>query len=150
VPERIQRHTLAARLFHWTMAASMLTLLFSAFVPIMNIDFPGWLTFHWVAGLVLIATIVYHIIHAIGFQDFWSMINFGPSFFKEGFATLRHVISSKAPEPPRAGKYPFDHRLYHHAIVIASTAAVVTGSRHSACGSLESRVSCCLLRVRPV
>jgi cytochrome b subunit of formate dehydrogenase len=126
VPARIQRHSLAARLFHWTMAASMLTLLFSAFVPILDLEFAGWLTIHWIAGVVLIATIVYHIIHAIGWQDFWSMMSFGPSFFKEGFATLRHVLSSKAPEP-KAGKYPFDHRMYHHTIVVVSLAAIVTG-----------------------
>jgi cytochrome b subunit of formate dehydrogenase len=127
VPERIQRHSLAARLFHWTMAASMLTLLFSAFVPIMDLDFAGWLTIHWIAGIVLIATIVYHIIHAIGWQDFWSMMSFGPNFFKEGFATVRHVLSKNAPEPPKAGKYPFDHRMYHHAIVVVALSAVVTG-----------------------
>ena len=127
LPERIQRHSLAARVFHWTMAASMLALLFSAFVPIMNLDFAGWLTIHWIAGVALIATIVYHVIHAVGWQDFWSMMSFGPNFFKEGFATTRHVLSSKAPEPPKAGKYPFDHRMYHHAIVVVSLAAVVTG-----------------------
>jgi cytochrome b subunit of formate dehydrogenase len=127
VPERIQRHSLAARLFHWTMAAAMLTLLFSAFVPIMDLEFDGWLTIHWIAGVVLIATIVYHIIHAIGWQDFWSMMSFGPNFFKEGIATLKHVLSKNAPEPPKAGKYPFDHRLYHHTIVVVSLAAMITG-----------------------
>jgi len=127
VPERIQRHSLAARLFHWTMSASMLALLFSAFVPIMDLDFAGWLTIHWIAGVVLIATIVYHIIHAIGWMDFWSMMSVGPKFFKEGFQTVRHVLSSKAPEPEKAGKYPFDHRMYHHAIVVVSLSAVVTG-----------------------
>jgi cytochrome b subunit of formate dehydrogenase len=84
-------------------------------------------TLHWIAGVVLILSIVYHIIHAIGWQDFWSMMSFGPQFFREGFATVRHVMSSKAPEPPKAGKYPFDHRMYHHAVIVASLAAVVTG-----------------------
>src|SRR6202035_1496544 len=31
--KRIPRHSLAARLFHWVMAASMFTLLFTAFLP---------------------------------------------------------------------------------------------------------------------
>lgn len=127
VPEHVQRHSFAARAFHWIMSASMLTLLFSAFVPILGIDFPKWVTIHWIAGLVLIAAVVYHIVHAIGWQDFWSMMNIGPSFFKEGFETVRHVLSSKAPEPSRAGKYPFDHRLYHHSIIVVSLAAIVTG-----------------------
>src|SRR5581483_9447964 len=34
LPEKIVRHTLAARLFHWVMAASMFVLLFTAFLPI--------------------------------------------------------------------------------------------------------------------
>src|SRR5579862_5099045 len=33
LPERIPRHSLAARLFHWIMAVAMLTLLFTAFLP---------------------------------------------------------------------------------------------------------------------
>jgi cytochrome b subunit of formate dehydrogenase len=126
VPARIQRHSLAARLFHWIMAASMLALVFSAFVPIMDLQFGGWLTIHWVAGVVLIATIVFHIIHAIGWLDFWSMMAVGPKFFKEGIATIKHVLVPGAPAP-KAGKYPFDHRMYHHAVSIFSLAAVVTG-----------------------
>src|SRR5712671_2044668 len=33
MPSRVPRHSLAARLFHWIMAASMFTLLFTAFLP---------------------------------------------------------------------------------------------------------------------
>jgi cytochrome b subunit of formate dehydrogenase len=127
IPERIERHSLGARLFHWTMSAAMLVLLITAFVPVMGLEIPSWVTLHWIAGVVLIASIVYHIIHAIGWQDFWSMMSFGPQFFREGFASVRHVLSSNAPEPPKAGKYPFDHRMYHHAVIVFSLAAVVTG-----------------------
>jgi formate dehydrogenase subunit gamma len=127
IPERVQRHSLAARIFHWSMSAAMLTLLVTAFVPVMGLNIPSWVTIHWIAGVALIATIVYHIIHSIGWQDFWSMMSFGPDFFREGAAHLRHILSSKAPEPPKAGKYPFDHRLYHHAIIVVALSAVVTG-----------------------
>lgn len=123
IPERIERHSLGARIFHWTMSASMLVLLVTAFAPVMGWQFP-WVTIHWIAGVVLIATVVYHVIHAIGWQDFWSMFQLGVS---EGVATLKHVLSPKAPAPPKAGKYPFDHRLYHHAIVVVSLSAIVTG-----------------------
>jgi cytochrome b subunit of formate dehydrogenase len=124
IPERIERHSLAARIFHWTMSASMLVLLVTAFAPVMGWQFP-WVTIHWIAGVVLIATVVYHVIHAIGWQDFWSMFQLGVG---EGIATLRHVLSPKAPAPPKAGKYPFDHRMYHHVIVVVSLAAIVTGA----------------------
>lgn len=126
IPERIERHSLGARLFHWTMSAAMLVLLVTAFVPVMGLQFP-WVTVHWIAGLVLVATIVYHVIHAIGWQDFWSMMRIGARDVQEGAAHLKHLLSPKAPPPPKAGKYPFDHRMYHHVIVVVSLAAVVTG-----------------------
>ena len=123
IPEKIERHSLASRVFHWTMSVSMLVLLVTAFVPVMGFQFP-WVAVHWIAGVLLIATVVYHIIHSIGRQSFWSMFQPGVG---EGVATLKHVMSAKAPAPPKAGKYPFDHRMYHHAIVVVSLAAIITG-----------------------
>ena len=49
IPERVPRHSLAARLFHWIMAASMFTLLFTAFLPKVGIQF-NWVVYHWIAG----------------------------------------------------------------------------------------------------
>lgn len=126
IPERIERHSLGARLFHWTMAAAMLTLLVTAFVPVMGLQFP-WVTVHWIAGVVLVLTIVWHIVQSIGWQDFWSMMEIGARDVREGVQHLRHVLSPKAPHPPKSGKYPFDHRMYHHVIVVVSFAAVITG-----------------------
>jgi formate dehydrogenase subunit gamma len=123
LPEKIERHSLASRIFHWTMSVATLALLVTAFGPVMGWQFP-WLEIHWIAGVLLIATVVYHIIHAVGWQDFWSMFRIDVD---EGKATLRHVLSSKAPEPPKAGKYPFDHRMYHHVIVVVTVAAIATG-----------------------
>jgi len=126
IPERIQRHSLAARIFHWSMSAAMLTLLVTAFVPVMGLEIPAWVTIHWIAGVALILSIVYHIIHSIGWQDFWSMMSFGPNFFREGAAQMKHLLSPSAPEP-KGGKYPFDHRMYHHSVILASFAAIITG-----------------------
>jgi hypothetical protein len=52
IPKHVPRHSLVARLFHWIMAASMFTLLFTAFLPRVGIQFP-WVTYHWIAGAVL-------------------------------------------------------------------------------------------------
>ena len=49
VPERVKRHSLAARMFHWIMAASMLTLLVTALVPILGLKF-AWVQIHWIVG----------------------------------------------------------------------------------------------------
>ena len=72
IPEKIVRHTGAARMFHWVMAASMLVLLVTGFFPIIGLEF-SWLSIHWIAGLILILCILYHIIHASFFLDFWSI-----------------------------------------------------------------------------
>ena len=72
LPARIPRHSLAARLFHWIMAASMFTLLFTAFLPKVGVQF-DWVTYHWIAGTVLTISIIFHIIHASFYMDFWSI-----------------------------------------------------------------------------
>jgi cytochrome b subunit of formate dehydrogenase len=123
LPDKIQRHSLAARLFHWTMSLSMIVLLVTAFVPVLGLQF-AWVEIHWIAGVVLTATIIYHVIHSIGWQDFWAMMQIN---VPEGLATLKHVMSPKAPAPPKAGKYPFDHRLFHHAIVVVGLGVIATG-----------------------
>ena len=72
LPDRITRHSLMARLFHWVMAGAMFVLLVSAFFPIMGIQF-AWVIWHWIAGLVLTGSIVFHIVHTIFWLDFWSI-----------------------------------------------------------------------------
>jgi hypothetical protein len=37
LPAKIERHGLAARLFHWVMAAAMFVLLFTAFLPVVGV-----------------------------------------------------------------------------------------------------------------
>src|SRR5262249_15242794 len=72
IPDEVKRHSLAARLFHWVMAAAMFTLLFTAFLPKVGVQF-AWVTYHWMAGLVLTASIIFHILHASFWMDFWSI-----------------------------------------------------------------------------
>jgi hypothetical protein len=58
LPARIPRHSAVARAFHWVMAASMLTLLSTAFLPIAGVKF-AWVQWHWMAGLVLTTSILF-------------------------------------------------------------------------------------------
>src|SRR5687767_11875062 len=46
LPARITRHGFVARVFHWVMAVAMLTLLVTAFFPIVGIRF-AWVQWHW-------------------------------------------------------------------------------------------------------
>ena len=125
LPPKIERHSLVARAFHWVMALSMFTLLFTAFLPIVGIRF-AWVTWHWMAGLVLAASILFHIIHASFWLDFWS-IWVGPKDIPELKAEIRRELGNDVPGPKPA-KYPLGHRLYHLTIVIAGLAAVATGT----------------------
>jgi formate dehydrogenase subunit gamma len=124
LPAKIPRHSLVARAFHWVMAASMFVLLFTAFLPVVGIKF-AWVQWHWMAGVVLTASIVFHIFHASFWLDFWS-IWVGPKDIPEFKAELLRELGHDVPGP-KSGKYPLGNRLYHLAIVVAGLAVVGTG-----------------------
>jgi len=125
IPENVPRHSLAARLFHWVMAASMFVLLFSAFLPKVGVRF-DWLPWHWIAGLVLTASIIFHIIHASFFMDFWSIWP-NKEDFAEGKLRWARATGGSAAPPKRFAKYPMENKMYHLAIVFAGLAVTLTG-----------------------
>ena len=104
VPARIERHTSAARFFHWVMAAAMIALLITGFFPIVGIQFP-WVTIHWVAGVLLTISILYHIVHATFFLDFWS-IWILPSDLQEAWQRVKNQMGQDAGAIRKHGKYP--------------------------------------------
>ncbi len=124
LPAKIPRHSLVARAFHWVMASSMFVLLFTAFLPVVGIKF-AWVQWHWMAGVVLTASIVFHIFHASFWLDFWS-IWVGPKDIPEFKAELLRELGHDV-AGPKSGKYPLGNRLYHLAIVVAGLAVVGTG-----------------------
>jgi cytochrome b subunit of formate dehydrogenase len=125
LPARIERHNFVARIFHWVMAVSMLVLLFTAFLPIVGIRFP-WVYWHWMAGLLLTASILFHIVHATFFLDFWS-IWVGPKDLAEIKTELALEMGREDVAGPRPGKYPLGNRLYHLAVMVAGLAVIGTG-----------------------
>jgi cytochrome b subunit of formate dehydrogenase len=126
VPERIVRHSLVSRLFHWTMAASMLVLLGTGFLPVMGIEF-SWVKPHWIAGVVLTLAILFHIVHATFFQSLRNIwISMGD--IKEWLAQVKHTFSSESPAPPKPGKYPIENKAYHHAVLVTGMGVIITGA----------------------
>jgi formate dehydrogenase subunit gamma len=125
IPERVPRHSLAARLFHWIMAAAMFTLLFTAFLPKVGVQF-DWVLYHWIAGLVLTASIVFHIIHATFYLDFWSIWP-DKIDIRDATRRLMRFFGKPAPPPDRFAKYPLENKFYHLVIVLAGLAVTVTG-----------------------
>lgn len=125
LPEKLQRHTVGARGFHWSMSATMFALLITAFFPVIGIQFP-WVTIHWIAGVLLILTVIYHIYHVFAKQDFWTMW-VDRNDVEEGKLGLKAALGRSDVKRPRAGKYPVDQKMFHHAAMIATLGAVVTG-----------------------
>ena len=124
LPARIERHSFVARMFHWVMAFSMLALVFTAFLPIVGVRF-AWVEWHWIAGILLTASIIFHIFHATFALDFWS-IWVGPKDIPEMKAEFLREIG-KEPDAPQPGKYPLGNRLYHLVVMIAGLVVIASG-----------------------
>jgi cytochrome b subunit of formate dehydrogenase len=125
LPEKILRHSVASRVFHWVMAASVLTLLFTAFLPILGVKF-SWVTAHWIAGLVLTAAIIFHIIHASLWKGLGLMwIN--SQDLSDGWLVVKQALGSSGSAPGKPGKNPLENKLFHHVVAIATLAAIITG-----------------------
>ena len=78
------------------------------------------------AGILLTASILFHIVHATFFLDFWS-IWVGPKDIPEFKAEMMREIGKEDVPGPRPGKYPLGNRLYHLAVMVAGLAVIATG-----------------------
>jgi cytochrome b subunit of formate dehydrogenase len=125
IPQRVPRHSLVARAFHWIMAISMLVLLFTAFLPKVGVQF-NWVLYHWIAGIVLTVSILFHIVHASFFLDFWSIWP-DRTDMRDAMRRMLRFFGKPAPPPDRFAKYPLENKLYHGAIVLTGLAVIVTG-----------------------
>jgi cytochrome b subunit of formate dehydrogenase len=125
LPVRIPRHSLAARLFHWTMAVAMFTLLFTAFLPKVGVQF-NWVTYHWIAGSVLTVSILFHIIHATFYLDFWSIWP-DRADLEDARKRVQRFFGNTSALPRKFAKYPLENKLYHGVVMLTGLAVIVTG-----------------------
>ena len=119
----VVRHKGADRLYHWLMAVAVLTLMFTAFAPILGWKFE-WDTPHWISGVVLAILVVIHIVRATIWQDFWAMV-IVPADLSEGAQGLASLFGGKE-GPLKPGKYDLAQKLYHWGIAALVLALVVT------------------------
>lgn len=124
LPATILRHSFVSRVFHWVMAFAMLSLLLTAFLPIVGVKF-AWVYWHWMAGILLTASIMFHIVHATFVLDFWS-IWVGPKDIPEFKAEMAREMGKEI-GGPKPGKYPLGNRLYHLAVMVAGLSVIATG-----------------------
>jgi cytochrome b subunit of formate dehydrogenase len=125
IPAEVPRHSLAARLFHWIMAAAMFALLITAFLPRVGVQF-AWVTYHWIAGIVLTVSILYHIVHATFWMDRWSIWP-DKADIEDANRRLKRFMGQAAPPPRRFAKYPLENKMYHAVIVLAGLSVMLTG-----------------------
>jgi len=122
---RVIRHRGLERLYHWLMAACVLTLLGTAFLPILDVKF-DWVDAHWIAGVVLGALVLIHVVRAVVWLDFWNMF-IGPRDLAEAWSNARALLGASGP-PTLPGKYPVEQKLYHALIAAAILALLATGA----------------------
>jgi cytochrome b subunit of formate dehydrogenase len=125
LPARIPRHSLAARLFHWIMAAAMFVLLFTAFLPKVGVQF-NWVTYHWIAGAVLTLSILFHIVHATFYLDFWSIWP-DRADLEDARKRMQRFFGNRSAPPRKFAKYPLENKLYHGVVMLTGLAVIVTG-----------------------
>jgi len=114
--ERVIRHRLTDRLFHWIMAAALLVCLFTAFLPILGWKF-AWVLPHWISGLVLTAAILFHIVRSVIWQDFWSIVP-GPRDVRESWRRWSRTLGGGGTPPAGDSKYSPAQKLYHMAVAL--------------------------------
>jgi cytochrome b subunit of formate dehydrogenase len=122
---RVVRHLLLDRLYHWLMAIAVLVLMGTAFLPILGVKFQ-WLEIHWMTGVLLTVLVLVHIVRALFWQDWRSMM----IWLEDGrdlLQDIRHTLSAGAAPPARPGKYNVLQKLYHLAIAVLVLAVVATG-----------------------
>lgn len=112
--KRVQRHEPVDRIMHWVMAISILALLFTGVLPIIGIEF-AWLTLHWIAGLILTAAVLFHIIRSVLQKDLMS-VWISPSELKESLD-----------ESQKPGKYSVAQKGMHAAVTVVTLLVIISG-----------------------
>ena len=122
---RVERHRLVDRLFHWSMAACMLVLLLTGFLPILGIKF-AWVDPHWIAGVVLTALVTFHILRSLIFlrpANIWIRWR----EFDEAFRATGKEVFGGPRRKRKIGKYSVGQKGFHHAVAVVALVAIATG-----------------------
>lgn len=122
---RVQRHRLADRLFHWLMAASMLALLVTGFLPILGVKF-AWVDPHWIAGVILTVLVLFHTVRALLILDWTHIWIRWREFVDAARATTEEALGGSRVRK-RIGKYSVGQKAFHHGVAIVALAVIVTG-----------------------
>lgn len=115
------RHHLPDRLFHWVMAASIIALGGSAFLPILGVRF-DWVPVHWWSGAVLTIAVLFHLVRVTFVHGIREMV--------PGADDLREVgrdIVNSGHDGLKPAKYDAFQKGYHAATGLTVLVLVGTG-----------------------
>lgn len=121
---RVVRHALVDRIFHWVSALCVLTLLATAFLPILGVEF-GWVTPHWTAGLVLMAAVLFHIARVLLGRKLGTMW-IESADLRDARAVVAATLRRELVDV-RTGKYSLAQKFIHHAFAAVVLTTLVTG-----------------------
>lgn len=122
--ERVIRHTGFDRLYHWIMAACILVLMATAFLPILGLKF-AWLDIHWITGVVLTVMVLIHIVRALIWQD-WRNMWIGGADLRELWRDSTRLLGART-SPSLPGKYDAAQKLYHLGVALVVLAVIGSG-----------------------
>jgi cytochrome b subunit of formate dehydrogenase len=123
--ERVMRHQLVDRLYHWLMAIAVLVLMATAFLPILGIKF-AWVDIHWISGVLLAALVLFHIVRSIVWQDWRNMMIY-PADVRDIWRAFWSSLAGRGALPAAPGKYDALQKLYHLAMAVLVLAVVISG-----------------------
>jgi formate dehydrogenase subunit gamma len=122
---RLERHRLIDRGYHWLMAASVLTLMATAFLPILGWKFE-WLTLHWTTGILLTVLVLLHIVRALVWQD-WRAMVIDAADMRNAWRASGRIFVRHGPRPGKPGKYTILQKLYHWTVAVLILAIIGSG-----------------------
>ncbi len=123
--DRVIRHRLPDRLFHWTNAVVVFILLGTGLLPVAGFKFP-WVTAHWIAGVLLVVLVLFHIIRALIWLDRTAM-GIGRHDGARAVQFLLWVLRRRRAAPDRPGKYALLQKLFHHFLALVLLTEIGTG-----------------------
>jgi formate dehydrogenase subunit gamma len=123
--DRVTRHLLIDRIYHWLTAASVLILMGTAFLPIVGWKFE-WLSLHWMTGIVLALLVLFHIVRALIWQD-WRAMVVDTADIRNGWRSIARALGIGRRPPGKPGKYKPLQKLYHLAVALLVLSIVVSG-----------------------
>jgi thiosulfate reductase cytochrome b subunit len=123
---RVMRHLLVDRAYHWLTAIAVLVLMGTAFLPILGWKF-DWVDLHWISGVLLTLLVLFHIVRALIWQDWRSMLAIGLGDARDIWRSTWLALGGRGAPPARPGKYEPLQKVYHLGVALLVLATIASG-----------------------